>query len=248
MFWPQEEIVYPLHFKRMNVRIDDALRTIRGFLDSVDRPYVSVSWGKDSIVVMDLCYRVRPIPVIWVDRGRGGDIPATLDVVAHYEDAGYDIRRIPTPMSIMDLHRRYSIDELERGGHIPKMLKETFRDAERDFDGSLWGIRAEESPARKKMARGKGKIFRRRSGLLVCSPILGWTARDVWAYIHGRGLRYSAAYDMLAAGPMDRERLRQSNVAGIVNIGNGRMSELKRLAPDIYQELAEIRPEIKGFP
>jgi phosphoadenosine phosphosulfate reductase len=248
MFTNEEQLKYKILYKRMTAKIDKALRVINNMLTVAPHSYVAVSWGKDSSVLLDLCIKVNPeIEIIWVDRGEGGDVPEVYELVKYYQNKGYNIRQLRTPLSILDLHRQYSLNELETNGAISKNLKTTFGLIEHEYDGFFWGIRAEESKGRRRLAMSKKEIFQRKSGLFTCEPLIWWNAAEIWAYIYHNNVTYNPFYDKVSMKPFDREQIRYSNYAGLVGLGHGRIWPIKKFYRELYDKIVEIQPDIRSY-
>jgi len=248
MFSHNEKVLYKLHGKRIKKKIEDALITIEKFCVVAPHSHVSVSWGKDSIVLLDLCKRVKKdIDIVWIDRGEGGDVPDVYGLIERYKERGYRIRRVPTPKSILNLYEDYSVEEVEQKKLITHMLKETCNKVNAEYDGFFWGIRAKESKGRKMFAKCYKGIFERTTGAKTCSPLLWWTARDIWAYIYINGVDYNTFYDKVSTRDFERENIRYSNYAGLVGIGDGRIVEIKRFYPELYRRMVSVCPHLKAF-
>lgn len=69
---------------------------------------------------------------------------------------------------------------------------EPFTQAVAGYDGWVTGVRQEHSPAR---ARARLIEWDEIYGLYKVSPLLDWTADEVWRYIRARGLPYNALHD-----------------------------------------------------
>ena len=247
---PIEKDAYLIHYQsqRMVKRIKEAQLCIEDFLSLYPKVSGSVSFGKDSIVMMHLIHSIAPhIPFIWADRCEGGDIPEVYDLAKEYQIRGYDIITVKTPFSILELWSKYTIDDLLKRKIITKQLKETLRKAGEDYDGFFWGLRAQESKGRRRFALCHGDIFERKDGKATCSPVLFWSARDIWGYIVGVDTPYNPYYDLVSLKPFDREETRYSNWAGICSLSQGRHSDIKRVFPSFFAQLAAIEPKVRTY-
>lgn len=251
MFTESEKKKYSLLAKRLDRKITSSLSILNNFQNQVKNPYISVSFGKDSIVCLHLTLQCNPnIKVVWVNRGEGGDIEDIQRVIKWYKD-NYNINLIElkTGYSILDLYRKSSIEYMEHNLSITKMLKKSFNDFNLvdKTDGIIWGIRAEESFKRTWLVKSKGVINKEKSGITKCTPLAYWKSEDIWAYIYHNKLAYLDWYDICSKNDYDREKLRYSNWAGIFAMERGRFLEIKRFYPKLWQKLQLICPEIRTY-
>jgi phosphoadenosine phosphosulfate reductase len=200
------------HSERFRARLVSALAITDLALATARRPYVAVSGGKDSLVVMALALRVKPeIDLLWSD----------------------DELEYPETVAFMDILRSLAGDQLRvtlgyarhAGWFRPWRRKPAWRapfpDAirvgcdvddwmgRRAYDLTLLGTRASESRKRRDWLVSAGHTYTVSSGTgKRCCPIWDWTEDDVWGLIAGWGLPYNTAYDRLDAIGISRERQR----------------------------------------
>lgn len=195
---------------------DKARQVIRDFA-AAGPCYVSVSWGKDSVVVAHLAATsgVR-LPMVWVRvrRWENPDCPAVRDAfLAEYGDR-VDYREYVVSAS--------AARWWEPGAEVESVSRRTSRAgftlAEKDFGPRhISGIRAEESRVR--------RIAQARWGHAsdaACRPIGDWTAVQVFAYLHRHDLPVHPAYAMSYGGRLDRRWLRVSSLGGVRGADRGR--------------------------
>src|SRR5690606_13484760 len=150
-----------------------ALQVIREFA-SQGPCYVGTSWGKDSIVVAHLAWRLYAeglrLPVAWLPAGRleTPDCPRVRDAF---------LARFP-----VDYHEVEAASEErpwgETEGHDG--AQEAFeREARRFGTRYISGVRAEESSIRRLRMRMDGEISKN-----TCRPIGWWKGEEVFAYLH----------------------------------------------------------------
>lgn len=226
-------------------RVAKAEARVVEWLEIVANPYVAVSSGKDSTVVLDLVRRQRPAtPAVYFDAD--SSYPETREWLA----ATNNVILYPTDEPILDTLARYGLEggaELDRAtmqstvwGPVKRLL------AEYGFDGVCYGLRAEESRGRRLHAYVRGAVFRyKRDDVWACQPIWDWSYNDVWAYIVSRGLRYCGAYDRMWDMPEDDQRL--SYWAGETKRRWGRYAWLKRNYPELFNRLAARIPEVRAY-
>lgn len=223
-------------------------------LDKMKKPFVSVSWGKDSIVVAHLVWmEQRSVPMVWSDRGPEAELPETYPLVEEWKRRyNINLAVVVPEMTMFELYRKYGIPEIS-GGKTRAIIKEINLvraignyARENGFDGRFMGIRADESKGRRKLGKFRGPLFfGETERMWICNPIIYWSARDVWAYIFANDLPYHPLYDHNKL--RDREQTRLSNWSGVFDYQHGRLVELKMNYPDLFEWLVREFPEVKNY-
>lgn len=214
-------------------------------LETIERPYVAFSGGKDSLVVMALALDADPtVPVVWADDelelpGSEAYIPhvvgglgGTLTIVQGWaQHAGwFDPWRNPP----------FWREPLPDMRWIGQRMEPWSRDVG-GYDGVLLGLRHDESHGR----RIGGKRFHagaiggaiapphwsKRTRQHTSWPISDWRLEDVWAFIAERELDYHPAYDVMTAVGVAREKQR----VGPMPLADG--WALRDCWPDTFREL-----------
>jgi phosphoadenosine phosphosulfate reductase len=210
--WYQGDLLHarwPTHQQR----VFEAGKLIRRALDRARQPYIAFSGGKDSLAVLYLVHSIRPeVPLHWSDdeleypdtvalmeaiqqMAEPGQFTITLGWAEH---AGWfrpwqDSR--PLREKLEGTGEPYFREPLPGAARIQEPIEEwMFRGG---FDLVFTGLRKEESQRRRDWLSGSGGLYRTRFGWR-CTPLLDWTADDVWALIAASGIAYNAAYDRLA--------------------------------------------------
>lgn len=159
-------------------KVTRALRIIEAWRRQAQRPVVSVSGGKDSCLLLQLCREIDPsIPVI---QALGpvpySDTAAHLDRLRHAAGGAWHI-----------VEYTYDVDGVLNGDvRYPEGLKQrtllaTHRSA--GVDGVAYGLRASESRGRLWNARVRGESYVAHDGLRVCTPLAYWSAEEVVGYL-----------------------------------------------------------------
>lgn len=156
--------------------------------------YVSVSWGKDSVVAAHIALQVRPDAIIRWARAADVEMPecdAVRDAFlaqhphARYEEIEYTFR---VPLRFEPGHDTAPSQDA---------LKETLTGR------YVSGLRAQESRMRRISIGHRGLVTPN-----TCRPIAHWDATHVFAYLHKHDLPVHPAYAMSMGGYYDRQRLR----------------------------------------
>jgi len=248
--------LYRLHAKlpAFRKRLEKTKAIISEALQSISKPYVAVSFGKDSIVLTHLLIQQKKdIPIVWSDRGPEAELPETYPYIEKIKAMhGINLQVIYPSMSMFEIYRRYGLPEIDDGvtRSIVKEVNLVLAFAEyvriNDIDGYFQGLRAEESNGRRWYAKKYGHIhYRKRDNLIVCNPLLHWSARDIWGYIVSHDIPHHPEYDNERF--KNREMIRLSNWSGLYWAQNGRMAELRYYHPELYRQLVNEFPEVKTF-
>lgn len=218
--------------------------------DHMQRPYISMSFGKDSLAMTEIVLRAWPdAPVVYVDCGEFDEWPDTPRVIEAWR-ATHPCRfvRLEGP-SIVDYYRRaghvYYQDheetpearriQREYGESLERVILDWARAESEGCDGGFIGMRAEESHWREFQLRKRGPIYYAEGrGMWTCCPLADWSARDVWACIVAHDLPYNELYDL---HPRGRELARNGAMIGTRGSAMGRLSWLKQMYPDWWLRL-----------
>lgn len=247
-------------------RIDEHLNAHDGF--------VSWSGGKDSTVVVDMARQVDPnVPVVFFDSGL--QFPETL---RYLEDCAQAWRLnftvIPAEPDLLTVmvalggfdhqapDRRLGVELAEL--MITGPAAEAHR---RHGRGSLWGVRAAESPGRRMLYRqrlaaesrdgqdrrpedarlSKGGVIRRNDGSITYGPIWDWQTREVFEYLAGRGIEPNPLYDKLAALGVPPGQIRVDSIIDASKLSNGHVAWLQKGWPDLFDRLAAALPRLREW-
>ena len=78
-------------------------------------------------------------------------------------------------------------------------------------------------------------------------PLQYWKLEDVWAYIHGNGLRYHPAYDKMWELGIPLHQQRIGPVLGSDAAAYGRFAHLRHLDSVLYHRLVRDFPKIATY-
>lgn len=220
---------------------------IRRFLEKCKKPYLSWSGGKDSTVMLYLTLKEKPdIEVIYFDAD--SCLPDGWEYMMRLVDEWNLNFRVMKTRPILDVFAEYGIDH---PGIDYRTMKATVYEPVKQlcsegYDGSLIGIRAQESSGRRWGAKKYGELFWAKGyQMWECWPMLHWKTEELWLYIDHFRIPYHPAYDKTRFEP--RERIRVSYWAGETNRQFGRYKWLEYYYPELFQKLVETCPEVKSF-
>lgn len=200
-----------------------ALSTLREF--AAGGPfYVSVSWGKDSVVVAHLASRLDdPPPLYWFPAGVIENPDCVLVRDAFLARWPLTYQEIPAELTSDEWDRTDGHDGAQ--GAFERMSRSAgLRRAS--------GVRAEESGMRRLAMRWHGEAT-----LTTCRPIGWWSAEHVFGYLARYDLPIHPAYAMTMGGTLDRGRVRVGTIGGRLGRSHGR-AEWERAY--YGREIAEI--------
>jgi len=168
--------------------------------------YVSVSWGKDSVVVAHLAYGLG-LPLVWirVEPIKNPDCELVRDsFLSRFPCEYYEIER-------------WCVNSVG-GWKASGTLESGASEAAKRFGRRVTGIRMDESSDRRLSAYVHGEQSKNS-----VRPILRWSVQDVMGYLAMHDLPIHPAYAMLGGGRYDREWLRVCSLGGRRGDGNGRL-------------------------
>jgi len=234
-------------------RVNDARHIVSEALQVIKNPYLSCSFGKDSVALLHLVLQQDPgIPVVFINSGYC--FPDTYEVRdAFIRDHGINLVEIQQPHDYMEIVDQFGLPDDRAQAQQDKVVRLLKKDLanqwakENGHDGHFWGMRKEESSGRRVLLNNRGTLFyAQAAGLWRCSPLANWRWEDIWAYIHTFDVPYSKIYER--AGFCDPKQIR--NTSWITTDGaaqNGRVAWLKYYYPELYASLADKFPEIKKY-
>lgn len=256
----QELEIYSL-YSRLDAhrrRIDESLRVIERGLSQMTSPYISMSFGKDSIAMSHLIWSHYPkIPMMYVNCGKYDEWPDTervkkaflslfpgcafIELSApsiweFYKSVGFYIQDEETTKETRQAQRNYAAS---LGATLDAAAQQ------RGFDGSFIGLRRDESNNRTRLFIMRGNLyFAKTRGEWACHPLEKWSSKDVWAYIVKNSLPYNELYDL---APEGRELARNGAMFGTRSARYGRLVFFKRIYPELFNQFAAEFPEVRAY-
>lgn len=236
--------------RRFARRVAEAQEAIRQAIKQCKNPAVSFSFGKDSLVCLDIARRIKPdILVINIDRGEGGDLDEAVQMYEEFaRENNLNYHRVKTPKEIFEIYQEAgSIHNLTHK-NLRKNLEVGIKIANEMFniDCPIIGLRAEESAERMHLLKYGTFHYDKTEKIYKCKPVLHWKGDEIWAYIVSHGLPYLPWYDKEARF-CGYEKARYSNWAGLAQKTYGRFIHLKVNYPEEFNRLAKMFPEVKKY-
>ena len=226
--------------------------TVADWLTMCERPYISVSGGKDSTAMACVVASVRPgLPMVHVCSEL--DLPDNCAVV--HELA----RRLGSPLILATPEHDPWEWIASFDGDITDQANDSRSDAdklfffeplervvrEHGFDGHAMGLRKDESVHRLRNRMRNGLVYRHQGlGRAVCTPIADWPARWVLATICAHDMPLSPIYGLAQLAP-DPEKIREGWWLPGKASRWGQAVWLRYYYRDIWQRLIAVRPELR---
>lgn len=194
--------------------------------------YVSMSWGKDSVVTAHIVFSCRPdLPVVY-NREMGLSNPHCHDVAREFVKQFPKTNYFETPIFHKSVKRLSTGDRPTKSEETKSFLAGCDR-TQAQFGRRIMGIRRDESSSRKISAIVHGVATKN-----VCRPILYWTAEDVFAYLAMHNLPIHPNYAMLGGGRYNRKWLRVDCLAGPQGRGMGRAEWENEYYPEEMRKIS----------
>lgn len=216
--------------QRMTQLEGRALDALRSFAEGGSF-FVGISWGKDSVVVGHLAYRLRTevsLELIWFPAGRIENPDCVL-----VRDAF--LSRWPLPYREIDAGPDGAIGDLHGHDGAQKEFERASRLAGPRYAS---GVRAAEAGIRKKRMRHWGECSPN-----TCAPIGWWPTSYVFAYLAKYELPVHPMYACTMGGLYDREHLRVSTLGGRRGREHGRFEHERHYYKRELIELGIYAPE-----
>lgn len=224
-----------------------AKKHILNLVKVAKRPYIAFSGGKDSLVLLILCSELGLTNIPVFTQGDDLDYDFKEDyckrVVKYlgFNDYSY----IKSKVSALDQLRKIdlSTDDSITGvfSHVYKEFAEN-----RQLDGSIVGLRIEESKKRKKLILGRTELFQNKHSIWQCNPIARMSGVDVFSIITQSDVEYIEVYDKdTETIPPHEIRFSWSFSPQFASSGSALF--LKLNYPAQFAKLCTINPKIRGY-
>lgn len=232
---------YSASFRR---RKEKALNTLRQFFDQVERPYLSWSGGKDSLVCMLLVREIGQTGIPVFTQGDDLDWPDKKAYChAVCEEMGFtNYHYLMSDVSALKQIAAY--DEIgEVRGTFSHVIRRFHRLVE--ADGLIMGLRSEESRVRRLSRARWGLIHERADGLVRVLPIADWKGQDVMALIvREEAPLFHVYHQDKRCAPHE---IRMSWPLNPEFFDRGEVGYLKMNYPDYYRRLSEQLPWLNHY-
>jgi len=225
-------------------RIDKSRESIRQMLSLSKNPYLALSFGKDSLVMLDLVREQYPdIPCLFLKSEETFLMYNYEEVIKEYIEQGVNLTLVET--------NRLSENAMDWEKARKKGNQDFLLDAFFDgWDGVFMGLRIEESKARRysltrKQSNNAGQMVYqytsgKRKGMYRCCPLAFWKEHEIMVYLEERGLPY---LDVYKEGSHIRTTARITGDAARQNA----LHWVKKNNPENWNKLKTLIPELNDF-
>lgn len=205
------------------IKLENSLNIISEFVNN-NKCYCSVSWGKDSTVLVHLVSKLKlKIPMIWIKEKPfyNPDCEIVRDhfiknnYIYSYHEFTCDYGNIP--------YKNFC----DKNGN-PSLFYDTCNLLKKNFGARITGIRNDESNKRKLRYLTYGYSTEN-----TCAPLSNWSINDIFAYIYQNELPLNPAYGCLINGHYSRNNIRVDCIGGFEADSFGRALWEKTYYPEI---------------
>lgn len=236
---------------------DHLVDQVRAHLELHDG-YLAFSGGKDSLVALHLARQADPnVPVCFFDDGLA--YPETYTYIADLTAAwNLNLEVIRSPKSTLEILVADGSWSHHRTVHARnslmsnKITKPATIAHQRYGPGLIWGLRADESEARRRMftasiASGTPGSCHRTDETTTFSPVWNWSTNQIWGHIARYEIPVNPVYEKLRRLGAPTHAQRVSSLLDAGHLELGRMVWLKRGWPELYQVLVDALPRAAEY-
>lgn len=240
-------------FPQFKRKVEKAKEYISEALSKSEKPTLSFSGGKDSVVMLDLAVKCGfKGGLMFFKYGIIDDVETpkeNVEILKYYADKYSLEHNIIDCLGEVDCWEECGkfifLPETDREKAIFRKTNFDFVKKSKEFekengiDLDIIGMRKDESKNRKFTLNKKGAIYQTNSRQSVtCCPLLNFSDDDIWAYIFSNNLKYLSVYDYPY---IDRCKIR-NEITMLYNyaiIRNGIIYHYKKMYPDFFAYLKE---------
>lgn len=220
------------------------------------RVALALSFGKDSMTVLHIVHSAGLLDkcavVMWNNSGmETTDTLAFRDyVVKRYALRNY-VETCPDPEMLERTLRAIDFDSPHPTRDFVYECLELPRwhvMNEHGIDGTILGLRAEESRARRANIGVRGtQYWNRREKANILLPLAYWSGRDVLLHAALRNVPLHPVYARMPTLGFDRDRVRLNTPVSVCMRDHGQLAALRKLYPATFARYAGLVPAIRQF-
>jgi len=241
---------HPQYSEKLNAAITLACEQ----LVKHDRPYVSISGGKDSTAmsfIVDEAARTTGKDFELWCHVSDASFPGTVETVEKIaKTLGRKLVLYESPISAFEAVKQKQKASFGKSG----IFFDSIRAYAADKDLSFVGVRAFESKRRMKAARAHGAVYKSASmgDVTVCAPITWFRLDDVAATLYKYGAPIHPIYSKMAieSGKNvndEKQWIRLNYITSKDLLHKGTAVFLKLNYPELFNKLKEAYPEVGNY-
>ena len=225
-------------------RIGESIKIIKKMFELCENPYIALSFGKDSLVLLDLIYSIKKIECIFLKSEESYLMYNYEQIIEKYKRSHAIKLKIVDTKRLTESAMNWQI--ARKKGNKDFLLDEFF-----GYDGIFMGLRIEESRARKiTLIRKENNIISprimmykngKRKGMLRCCPISNWKKAEVYSYLKVKNLPMLDIYE--SEGENIRTTARLTGDA----VRNNSLFWIRKNKPENFNKITKILPELRYF-
>gem|GEM_PF-5930505 len=198
--------IYQFQIANLNKQIEKSKVIITDFFKMVEKPYIALSWGKDSTVMTHLIISINDnIDVISFVNEKDFHIETIINPIRDQYLNKFNINNYIeiSDIPIIERYKKFGIPTIEvstseyekqSAPACNKIVNCIIKN--NNYDGCFLGLRIEESRIRKMNYSKRGHTYYNKSKTIkICNPLNYWTNEDIWTYIKLNNIPYQCVYD-----------------------------------------------------
>lgn len=227
-----------------------AFQICEEYIAQYEHPYLSMSWGKDSILLLYILQQVKKdIKVIFLNSGYA--LPDTYEIRdklvdewdINYEEIQQDVDYIEMCQLIGLPHERTASQQNKVITNIKKITLDDYA-KKKGYDLCFWGIRADEAKKRQWLFKKNGYSVK-TNDILKVHPIIHFTLSDVWEFYYFLDIPVNQIYTKNKF--LKKEQIRNTGWVSTDGADSGKIMWLKYYYPEYYNQLQAKFPQIRAF-
>lgn len=234
-------------------KVEKALKVIREAVNMNKKMSISCSYGKDSIVLLDLVFQVTK-DIIVIQSDSGYQLPDTYRIREYYERKyNYKTIIVNQLLPFKEFLSIYGMQSINRTrAQHKKVVQKTKKDRlterakKEGVELTFWGLRKSESKDRNRFLTNRDIFYNKTKDMWFCSPLAYFTNIDIWTYIFTNQLEYPNFYDMQNCGKT-REWIRNTSWVTTDGANKGTLVWLKYNFPEYFEKLKKVFKEVGGY-
>lgn len=251
-----EQIGAKLHAQALEKKEECAARMMAEFVEG-QSVCLSLSFGKDSMTLLHIAAKHgllgKLAMVMWNNPGiETKDTYAFRDyVVSQYDLSAVFVETCPSAQTLAETLQKSDLSAPHpMREYVYHCLEKPRWEAmdERGINGTIIGLRADESRGRKISARMRGQSYYNKRELAeMLTPLSWWNTGDIFEYAAKERIPLHPVYAKALKYGVQRHLVRLSTPFDLAFLQTGNFVWLKREYPEVYSQVRELLPQTITF-